>query len=237
MCEDSADSGLHRSAGGICSRRTGGGGERPGAARADRALRAGRRRGGAAPPAPRALIVRFEPGAGAAERLDARRDAGVAFAQSLPVSGLQVVEVPQGASATVAESRLDRDGRVLYAEPNLERRATRVPNDPSFSLEWGLQAIHAPEAWDVTTGGTAATVAVIDSGIDYTHTDLAPNLWTNPGESGTRASNGIDDDGDGQVDDAHGWDWVANDAAPADQNGHGTHVAGTIDARGDDGTG
>lgn len=187
--------------------------------------------------APHELIVRFEPGAGTADRLDARRDAGVAFGQALPVSGLQVVEVPDGASAATAESRLDRDRRVAYAEPNLERRATRVPNDPSFSLEWGLQSIDAPEAWDVTTGGPAATVAVIDTGIDSAHPDLAPNLWTNPGESGPIASNGIDDDGDGLVDDAHGWDWVAGDATPADQNGHGTHVAGTIDARGDDGTG
>ncbi len=86
----------------------------------------------------------------------------------------------------------------------------------------------AVAAWP-TTEGSDVLVAVIDSGVDLKVADLAPNAWTNPGEI---AGNGVDDDGNGYVDDAHGWDFVAGDADPADENGHGTHVAGLIAARG-----
>ena len=127
---------------------------------------------------------------------------------------------------------------VVYAEPDHVVRQTAVPNDPLLSYEWDMSAIRAPEAWDVTTGSPQVTVAVVDTGIDASHPDLSPNLWTNPGESGAgRDTNGLDDDGDGLIDDVHGWDFVDGDAQPDDGNGHGTHVSGTIAARGDDGVG
>jgi subtilisin family serine protease len=214
----------------------------------------------AAGPAPAAaassggdLIVRFEPGTPAAQRVDVRRDAGVAFEEALPPAGMQVVSVEAGRSVSQAEARLDRDPRVEYAEPNLRRSAALIPNDTYFTREWALHNtgqpvlgtggtpdadIDAPEAWDLTTGSASVAVAVIDSGVDAAHPDLAPNIWSNPGESGGgKETNGVDDDGDGFVDDAHGWDWVGSDANPADANGHGTHVAGTIGARGNDGIG
>ena len=82
------------------------------------------------------------------------------------------------------------------------------------------------------------TVGILDTGVDYTHSDLLPNIWANPGESGAgRETNGIDDDLNGYVDDYRGWDWVADDNAPADEHWHGTHVAGTVGARGNDGVG
>jgi subtilisin family serine protease len=91
----------------------------------------------------------------------------------------------------------------------------------------------AASAWTQITGGNV-TVAVVDTGVDLTHRDLAPNLWTNPGEI---PGNGIDDEGDGIVDDVHGADFVNGDGDPSDDNGHGTHVAGIVAARGGNGVG
>jgi len=93
--------------------------------------------------------------------------------------------------------------------------------------------IDAPEAWDRNRGSASTVVAVVDSGIEFTHADLAPNLWRNPGET----PDGRDDHANGYVDDINGWDFVDGDALPADANGHGTHVAGTIAASGNDGVG
>ncbi|MFM8415070.1 MAG: S8 family peptidase [Planctomycetota bacterium] len=120
-----------------------------------------------------------------------------------------------------------------------------LPNDPSFAVEWGLantgqyagipgNDIAAPAAWEFTTGSRSVVVAVIDSGVDLTHPDLADNLWVNPGEI---AGDGIDNDSNGFIDDIHGWDFIDNDAVPQDGFGHGTHVAGIIGAVGNNGVG
>ena len=108
--------------------------------------------------------------------------------------------------------------------------------DPQLANQWALQGdgpMGAASAWAQVTGGDV-TVAVVDTGIDLTHRDLAPNLWSNPGEV---PGNGIDDDGDGIVDDVHGADFVNGDGDPSDDNGHGTHVAGIVAARGNNGVG
>jgi subtilisin family serine protease len=148
---------------------------------------------------------------------------------------------------------LEQDPRVAYAEPNFILHAADTPNDPSFTQEWGLNNtgqqvnfttgtpdadIDAPEAWSVSHGSPDVTVAVIDTGVDMAHPDLAQNIWINQGEncSGCR-NNGIDDDGDGYVDDWRGWDFVNHDNDPTDDNGHGTHVSGTIAATGNNGVG
>lgn len=143
---------------------------------------------------------------------------------------------------------------VLSVEPQKVRHMTATPNDTYFDLQWHLYQnndldIDATDAWDVTTGSADVVVAVIDSGVDLDHADLADNIWTNTSEV---AGNGVDDDGNGYVDDLNGWDFVDSDNDPnPDPNGldddgdgstdagivHGTHVAGLIGAVGNNGTG
>jgi subtilisin family serine protease len=184
------------------------------------------------------VIVRFAADRSTQERADMRARADVERDATLPVRGLELVDPQPGVSVGAAVADLERMDGVLYAEPDRVVRQTAMPNDPLLSYEWDMTAIRAPEAWDVTTGSAQVPVAVVDTGIDATHPDLAANLWTNPGESGGgRETNGLDDDGNGRIDDVHGWDFVDHDAQPQDGNGHGTHVSGTIAARGNDATG
>ncbi len=133
-------------------------------------------------------------------------------------------------------------------DPNALYNPTRVPNDPRYADQYWLDNtgqfigqlgtigadINATEAWDLSIGSRSVIVAVIDTGIDIDHPDLIPNLWTNPGEI---PGNNIDDDGNGFVDDVHGYDFGEGDGNPDDRAGHGTAVAGTIGAAGNNGQG
>ena len=159
-------------------------------------------------------------------------------------TGVQLVVAPGVSPAAMRAWAAGIDG-VAGIEPDFAIRPTAVPDDPSFTDQWGLRNtgqsggsrggdIAAVSAWDVTTGSRSVVVAVIDSGFDYTHPDLAANAWRNPGEV---PGDGLDNDGNGFVDDVHGWDFANDDADPMDDDGHGTHVAGTIGAVGDNGVG
>lgn len=167
------------------------------------------------------------------------------FASVAERSGAQLLEVfgdlnwvrmklPKNLSVEEAIKVYESYPEVETAQPNFYYRLQAIPNDPSFTSLWGLTRISAPAAWDLTTGSSNVVVAVIDTGIRYTHEDLSANMWRNTSEI---PSNGIDDDGNGFVDDYYGYDFRYNDSDPMDENGHGTHVAGTIGAVGNNSIG
>lgn len=141
---------------------------------------------------------------------------------------------------------LSRDPNIEYAELDRKvRKDMTFPADPRFDNQWGLHNtgqngglvdadIDAPEAWSKSTGARRVIVAVLDSGVDYNHSDLKANMWINQGEIG---GNGLDDDGNGYVDDVYGINTLLGNGDPMDDDGHGTHVAGIIGAVGNNGTG
>lgn len=163
-----------------------------------------------------------------------RLPAGARVLRSLPLAGWQSIALPPDLPVRRAIAWFRNQPEVLAVEPNHRYRAHRVPDDPEFARLYGLERIGAPAAWDQARGDSSVVVAVFDTGMDLTHPDLIPNLWANPGEV---AGNGIDDDANGWVDDVHGVDVVDGDGDPADDAGHGTHVAGTIGAAGHNGRG
>lgn len=116
-------------------------------------------------------------------------------------------------------------------------------NDPAMNKKWGLMQNQINKAWKISQGSKKIKVAIIDTGIDVKHEDLRDNLWKNPGETGfdslgrDKATNGIDDDGNGFKDDVYGWNFVKNDNDLTDNHGHGTHIAGIVGAVGGNGKG
>jgi subtilisin family serine protease len=156
------------------------------------------------------------------------------------------LKVPEFIGTEEAIRILSTNPSVEYAEKNAIRYPFAVyPNDEHFDKLWGLfnrgqtggtigADINASSAWNVFKGSSNKVVAIIDSGIDYNHTDLGQNIWINTDEV---AGNGIDDDGNGYIDDVRGWDFYSNDNNPMDCMEHGTHVAGIIGAKGGNGAG
>ena len=161
------------------------------------------------------------------------------------IGGLQVIDLPENVSLEQAVQHYQRSGLFEYVEPDYQVQISAMPNDPACvnGLLWGMQKINAPSAWDIRTSAEDVVVAVIDTGIRYTHEDLAANMWRNPGETGLdangndKATNGIDDDGDGYVDDVYGINAITGTGNPDDDFFHGTHCAGTIGGAGNNGVG
>ncbi len=153
------------------------------------------------------------------------------------------LDLPASADLHAAMQDLKNDPHVDYVHPNYIAKLAYVPNDPYWASSgswgqprsdlWDLQLMHTQQAWDGTRGN-GVVVAVVDTGVDITHPDLAGNVWTNPGEI---PDNGVDDDGNGYIDDVHGWNFLQNSNQTDDGVGHGTHVAGTIAAQDNNGLG
>ncbi len=195
---------------------------------------------GAPPDAvPGELIVKFRPAASLRDKDDARGRVQGSRRRRFRM-GAEHWVLPPGTSVPKAIDSLRADPRVAWVEPNYRLHALVMPDDPRYPEQWALHNtgqdqgtpgadIRAETAWDSGTGSRDVVVAVIDTGIDYTHPDLAGNIWDNEGEI---AGNGIDDDGNGFVDDVRGWDFVNGDDDPMDDAGHGTHVAGILGAAG-----
>jgi len=165
------------------------------------------------------------------------------------IGGLEILRLPYGDDVATMLAAYRKSGLVKYAEPDYIVKALLEPNDFRYqdgSL-WNLHNtgiyggvagadIHAPQGWDLQHTASTVVVAVIDTGVRYTHEDLAANMWVNPGESGPwlpgtiidKGSNGLDDDGDGYIDDVHGINAILGTGDPSDDYGHGTHVSGII---------
>ncbi|UCG33244.1 MAG: S8 family serine peptidase [Phycisphaerales bacterium] len=195
------------------------------------------------------------------QKNDLHAGMGATFCKELRSINADVVKVPPGVSLQAMARRYATRPGVTFVQPNYIYKAIGLPDDPNFpfvpsslgppddQLMWGLHTtaqdgasipsdvafdsdIDAAEAWEVTTGSSDMVVAVIDTGVDYTHPDIVANMWTNAGEIN---GNGLDDDGNGFVDDYYGYDFKNDDGDPFDDHYHGTHVAGTIGAVGNNG--
>lgn len=172
----------------------------------------------------------------------------------IPQIQVRKVRITSGKTVSQMVDELNSSDNVEFAEPNYIVTTHVTPNDPNYGSLWGMSNtgqsgglvgadISAEAAWDITTGSADVFVGIIDTGINYDHEDLAANIYTNPGEDAwsnpndPNSGNGIDDDGNGFIDDWKGWDFVNNDNDPDDDNMHGTHCAGTIGAIGNNSKG
>ncbi|WP_105188920.1 S8 family serine peptidase [Pseudoalteromonas sp. T1lg48] len=191
------------------------------------------------------VIVKFKERVAKKERKELSRNLGVSFKdknndgvddrlRNIANGRLAVLDLGKGRSVDAVLASLKNHPLVEYAEPNFIVKHQAVPNDPSYANLYGMQKISAEAAWDYTIGDASVIVGVIDTGFDFQHPDLVNNIWRNPNEI---PGNGIDDDGNGYIDDIHGISAILDNGNPQDTGLHGTHVAGTIGAQGDNNLG
>jgi subtilisin family serine protease len=213
---------------------------------------------------PGRLVVTFESGISAAERRAIHGDVGARLSHRSRTTAVDVVELPAGRSALAAIRRYQADPGVVAAELDRFAIPTDIPNDPHFRKQWALRNVgrshpitesgfvsqntfhgiddadvDADEAWGASMPGDDIVVAVLDTGVDVDHPDLAGSMWVNELEQ--NGTEGVDDDGNGKVDDINGWDFRGDDPDPSPgtalAGSHGTHVAGIVAAKRADGIG
>jgi subtilisin family serine protease len=203
------------------------------------------------------LIVGFKQSAAERDRSVLLRRTSARATDRIPRFGATLVKIPPTLDIARAMKPYERDPSVAWVVPNLPtHRDEMVPTDPLFTEQWGLMNVGQPhqiadpppatvqglteadidasDAWSTTTGSSETVIAIIDSGIEAAHPDLSMSLWSNVDEL---PGNGLDDDGNGYVDDTYGWDFIESDSVPQDSVGHGTEVAGVIAAAMNNGVG
>jgi PKD repeat protein len=174
---------------------------------------------------PGQLLVRFRPTVARERSEQVIAAEGAVRWRRIEALGVDVLRLPPGLSVERAVKVFRQMAEVEFAEPNYILRIAEI-NDPGLDKnQWAPKKIEARAAWETmpTPGDPAIIIAVVDTGIDYRHSELVPNMWENPGEI---PGNGLDDDNNGYVDDVQGWDFINGDADPLDDHSHGTHVAG-----------
>lgn len=196
------------------------------------------------PHVPGELLIQFKSGIGQRQKNQLVQLAGTKTIRKLGRGRIHVVAIDPTLSLEQARRTYADHPEVVSVEPNYILKAQQTPGDTDFNLQWALHNsgqivagyVGAPgadmdalDAWSIATGSQDIVVAVVDTGCNLTHPDLTANLWTNSHEI---PGNGLDDDGNGYIDDVYGWDFRDGDNDPADVSGHGTHVAGIIAAQG-----
>ncbi len=180
------------------------------------------------------ILVKFKEGTTESQKDQLHMKHGASKLKDFKTYRLHLLKLKTGQTVEQAIADYKAEPDVEYAEPNFRYELMTTPNDPDYSKLWGMAKINAPAAWNSSTGSNSVVIGIIDTGIDYTHPDLAANVWVNPGET---KGDGIDNDANGYVDDIYGIDTYNHDTNPFDDYGHGTHVAGTIGAQGNNGIG
>jgi subtilisin family serine protease len=191
------------------------------------------------------ILVKFKEGIPAEQVSAIHQSIGSSVIGRIDRVNLQRLKLKEGLSIKEAVSLYTASDMVENAEVHALRYPNKTPDDPNFPNQWGLGRIRAPEVWDIVQGNPDLIIAVIDTGVDYLHPDLVNNIRINPAE--LNGSAGVDDDGNGYMDDILGWDFAGgnkddpndsdNDPMDTDTGGHGTHVAGIIAAETNNGRG